>query len=113
MDHTKSNRALDNAEFFVLDETDKFVLGGFCGESIYLIDKTTQNEIHLGDLDGCVDFGIISKDNCWAITGREIILLWVNERTFKIDKKELGCLEGVRLIDDNVVELTIDTLNLN
>lgn len=103
---------ISDKDFFKIDETDQLILGGHW-ESMYLIDKKNNNEIHLGDLDGVVDIGIISKDNSWAITGREVILLWRNGQTFTINKKELGCVEGIRLIGENIVELDVDTLNLN
>lgn len=99
-------------DFFKIDETDNLILGGLW-ERIYLIDKRNNSEIELGDLDGVVDIGIISKDNSWAITGRDVILLWRNGQTFTIDKKELGCVEGIKLIGENLVELEVDTLNLN
>lgn len=103
---------ISDKDFFRIDETDEFVLGGLW-ERIYLIDKRNNNEIELGHLDGVVDIGIISNDNSWAITGREVILLWRNGQTFTIDKKEIGCVEGIKLIGENLVELEVDTLNLN
>ena len=107
-----SDNIISSKDFHIIDQTDHFVLGGLW-DSIYLIDKKTQNEIHLGDLDGVVDIGIISKDNSWAVTGREVVLLWRNGQTFTIDKKELACVESIKLIGDNLVELQVDTLNLN
>lgn len=103
---------ISNKDFFKIDETNELVLGGLW-ERIYLIDKRNNSEIVLGDLDGVVDIGIISKDNSWAITGREVILLWRNGQTFTIDKKELGCVEDFKLISENLVELEVDSLNLN
>ncbi len=99
-------------DFFTIDETDVFILCG-CWESVFLIDKKNENRIHLGDFDGVVDIGLISKDNSWAITGREVIYLWRNGQTVIIDKKELRCLENIKLVSSNLVELGIDTLNLN
>ena len=103
---------ISDKDFFKIDETDHYILGG-CWESMFLIDKKTNDEIHLGVLDGVVDIGLISKDNSWAITGREVIFLWRNGQVFTIEKKELGCVEGINLVGDNLVELNIDTLNLN
>jgi len=106
------DKIISDRDFFKIDETDYFILGG-CWESLFLIDKKNNNEIHLGDLDGVVDIGVISKDNSWAITGREVIFLWLNGQVITIDKKELACVEGIKLIGDNLVELNIDILNLN
>ena len=105
-------KIISDKDFFIIDETDYFILGG-CWESIFLVDKINHNEFHLGGLDGVVDIGIISRDNSWAITGREVILLWRNGNIQTIDRKELKCVENFRLLDNNIVELTIDTLNLN
>ncbi len=106
------DKIISDKDFFKITETECLILEGHW-ESIYLIDKTYNNEIHLDDLDGVVDIGIISKDNSLAITGREVILLWCNEETFTIDKKELACVEGIKLIGENIVELNIDTLKFN
>lgn len=106
------DKVISNKDFFIIAQTDRLILGGLW-ESMFLIDKTNRDEIHLGDLDGLVDIGLISKDNTWAITGREIIFFWRKGQTFTIKKNELACVEGFKLIDENRVELEIDSLNLN
>lgn len=105
-------RIILNEDFFEIAGTDSLVLG-CCWESIYLIDKIDYNEIHLGNLDGMVNIGIISEDNSWAITGREVIILWYKGNVITIDKAELKCVEEINIIAANKVVLTIDKLNLN
>ena len=102
----------DSKDFFVITETDYFMLGGNW-ERIYLIDKINYTEIYLGELDAVVSIGLISKNNDWAITGREVILFWRNGNIFTIDKPELACIENMECIDDNLVLLTVDSTNLN
>jgi hypothetical protein len=106
------NSIISDKDFFKIDETDRLILGGHW-ESMYLIDKKENNEVHLGDFEGVVDIGVVSKDNSWAITGREVIFLWRNGQIFTIDQKELGCVEGIKLIGENLVLLEVDSLNLN
>jgi hypothetical protein len=109
---TEGQKLITNKDFFKITESDYFILGA-CWESMFLIDKINYNEIHLGDFDGVVDIGVISKDNSWIITGGEVIFLWRIGIVTTIDKDELKCVEGIRPIGDNLVELKIDTLNLN
>jgi hypothetical protein len=99
-------------EFFVIAETDRLVLGAIW-ESLYLVDKEKNLQTYFGDCDGLVDIGIISEDNSWAITGREKLFLWRDGQTTTIDKKELSCVEGIKRIGNDTVELEVDTLNLN
>jgi hypothetical protein len=101
-----------NSDFEVLAENELLLLG-CVWESIWLIEKATLSETHLGNLDAMVDFGAVGPQGDWAITGREVILLWKNGDVKIFDRPELKCLENVTVLDQHSVRLHIDASNLN
>ena len=99
-------------DFRVTCETGKLILGTIW-EGNYLIDKENDKEYLLGELDGVTIIGLIDVNDEWALTGRELLLIWRRGTVIRIDKEELKCIEGIKLLSPNEVELVIDTLNLN
>lgn len=100
------------SDYFKIHETDVFVLLG-SWEKVFLLDKRNNKDIYLGSFDGVVDVGLISENNDWAIAARETIFLWLNGKVLTINRNELSCVESIKLIDKNLLELEVDTLNLN
>lgn len=107
-----SELASKSQDYFVIAETSKLEVGGLW-EQVYLLDKSNNKECFLGEFDGVTDIGVIDPNNKWAVVANDKIVVWKNGNLTTIEKDEMKNVEKIELIGDNLVLLTVDTLNLN
>ncbi len=104
---------MDDYNYRVLSETDKFVLG-YVYEKIYLTNKQTNNDQYLGDIYGDPSCGIISSDNSFCIVGgTNALILWDKESIKYIDDGDLYSAFDIRQVNSNEVEILTDPWSEN
>lgn len=99
-------------DFFVIDETPELKLGGLW-EQIFLLDKRNNKEYFMGEFDGVSDIGIIDKKNEWAVAANNKVIIWKRGEIHVVDRPELKNVESLELKGNNLIQLSVDTQNLN
>ncbi|SEP01536.1 hypothetical protein SAMN05192574_1193 [Mucilaginibacter gossypiicola] len=97
----------------VLDETEDLLLG-YQFESVYLLDKTQNSKLYLGDIYGDPIFGLISEDGYWCLAGGSRCILWKEGiGAIEIEGPNLCWAVKVKQVSDMRVELLIDPWSEN
>ena len=99
--------------FKILAESPNYILGNVF-EYGYMIDKKTGHNIYLGESYGDPAFGIIDKDEQWAILFGHTSYLWTNAEFLTLNKIHSTAREifewpfDARQINDFEVEILDD-----
>ncbi|WP_461791425.1 hypothetical protein [Pedobacter sp.] len=93
--------------FHKLFETDIYLVGHIF-ETTYLIDKTNEYSIILGDSYGDPSCALIDKDNKWCLVGGSTLILWTPDNTVEIKDDNLYWASKLRQTDTNKAHILID-----
>jgi hypothetical protein len=99
---------LNDSNFHMLHETDKFILG-YVFEDAYLINKKNNKEIYIGAFYGDPACGLISKNNDWCLVCGNTITSWKKDgNIYNINDKEIMWVIEARQTSICEVELLVD-----
>lgn len=77
-------------------------------ENTCLVDKLTGTILLKDDFYGDPTCALIDKNNKWAIVAGEHLTQWKPDKTDRIDNENLKWIHGLRIKNENTVEILVD-----